>query len=529
MNLVPKNTPGRRLPLSGRRLVDVLAAAGFLLALTAALLWMGQAAVVPLAYAHEIKIPVIVDTDMALDDVRALAMMFNSPHVEVKAVVTADGSSSAQAGYRNLLRILKFLEAPEIPVGRGKSLDQPPPAWRERSESLGWAQLPAAAAASAAAQESAPEAVSVIISTLSKAEDTKITYVCLGPLTNLAGVLEKNPSARDRIAGILYAGTPPDAPDPDWNTSRDRQAARAVFSCGLPLYTFSTGSPGGSAEPFSFDSELLQDIRKYSTRSARLIDLLHSDSRMQKLMQNRHFKIWDELVALYLNDSSLGGREPVQIKNNLFAFSQWDWKTVRPAYLELVSGIDSQKLSPRIPVILEQYPTNPGDFREDLRPLIPKIIAVHGVEEWKAALLTNELHRHLGIYSIFGAKMGIRAREILGASLDELSVESMAGLKPPVSCMNDGLQVSTGASLGRGTIRVIEEKALPEATFVFGSKKLHMRIKDDILKRIQADIKDIVQRFGSLTPQYFEEVRKLSFRYWADMNRSQIFEETLGE
>jgi len=148
-------------------------------------------------------------------------------------------------------------------------------------------------------------------------------------------------------------------------------------------------------------------------------------------------------------------------------------------------------------VVLSSYPTQPVLFQEDLRPLVPGIIALYGLEEWQTTVLTNELHRHLGIYSILGAKMGIRARELLSASLDELAVESLAGLTPPVSCFNDGLQVATGDSLGRGTISVpTTASPTAEAVFVKGSRRLHLRLKDEIRNRIRADIQQAVQQHG---------------------------------
>lgn len=41
------------------------------------------------------------------------------------------------------------------------------------------------------------------------------------------------------------------------------------------------------------------------------------------------------------------------------------------------------------------------------------------MQEWTAVLLTNELHRHLGMWNIVGAKMGIRAMEVLTAPFDD--------------------------------------------------------------------------------------------------------------
>jgi len=52
-------------------------------------------------------------------------------------------------------------------------------------------------------------------------------------------------------------------------------------------------------------------------------------------------------------------------------------------------------------------------------PYTVNIIEAHGLEEWKAVLLTNELRRHFGMCSIIGAKMGIRVREVLNAPFDE--------------------------------------------------------------------------------------------------------------
>lgn len=189
-------------------------------------------------------------------------------------------------------------------------------------------------------------------------------------------------------------------------------------------------------------------------------------------------------------------------------------------------GSGAPLLSVRPPTVLNAYPTESGLFQDDVRPMVDSIISAHGAEEWNATLLTNELHRHLGTYSIIGAKMGIRAREILGAGMDELSVESHAGGEPPLSCLNDGLQVSTGASLGRGTISIEKNISLPEALFFYANKRLKLRLKLTVTERIAGDIASAVKRFGNLTPAYFAEVRRLSLNHWLDLKRSDIFEES---
>ena len=175
----------------------------------------------------------------------------------------------------------------------------------------------------------------------------------------------------------------------------------------------------------------------------------------------------------------------------------------------------------RHPVVLAAFPTKPEQFQSDVRPFVAEIIARDGEEEWNTAVLVHELHRHLATFSILGAKMGLRARELLGASLDDLSVESHAGMKPPMSCFNDGLQVSTGASLGRGTISVANTTTpSPEAIFILGDKRLRLRVKPALFQRLQDSMRKISGGMNST------EARRASIETWAELDRREIFEET---
>jgi pyrimidine-specific ribonucleoside hydrolase len=490
-------------------------------------------------WAHEEQAPVVIDTDMALDDVRAVSLLLSSQHLKVKAIVTSDGASSAAVGCENLRRILLFLGREEIPIGAGRPLDAPPPSWRGISETLGGAELSPAAKSNN--QSIAPDAVqglasstgsdsrkntcfdsvSVILNALQEA-DGGVSYLCIGPLTNLADILNRNPAVRDRIKSIFFYGTLPQETDSDWNTSRDLQAAKTVFAAGIPLYVFRLRDE----QLLGFDAGLLGDIHNFNSPASRLISLLHREERTQKLLSQGHFKAWDETVALYMDNPRLGSFTRADGQYPIFRLANWEREAARASYLEILSRSEVGKLEQRIPVVLESYPMHPSQFQEDLRPWVAKIIAMHGIEEWKATVLTNELHRHLGIYSILGAKMGILAREMLNASLDELTVESHASLKPPLSCLNDGLQVATGASLGRGTITVRENGGhAMEAVFSQGNKRLRLRLKDSVRERIKADIQHAVERYGDMTPEYFREIRRLSFHYWADMKRGEIFDQ----
>jgi len=163
---------------------------------------------------------------------------------------------------------------------------------------------------------------------------------------------------------------------------------------------------------------------------------------------------------------------------------------------------------------------------DDIRKISEAAIGRFGPKEWRTVLLTNEIHGHLGIYSILGAKMGLRAIDILGTPDHDspLYVLSYAGLIPPVSCLNDGLQISTGSTLGNGRIRVSDEKARPEAAFTKDGKTILLRLKKEYRERIEEDIREGVSRFGH-SPEYWDYVRSLALRYWSEWDRSVIFEQ----
>lgn len=166
----------------------------------------------------------------------------------------------------------------------------------------------------------------------------------------------------------------------------------------------------------------------------------------------------------------------------------------------------------------------PLDFyADDVRDIVGTCIERYGEREWKIITLTNEIHGHLGIYSTLGAKMGLYATELLQA--DSISVLSFAGSQPPISCFNDGLQVSTGASLGHGLIGISDEaEKRAEAVFTCGRKSVRLRLKPQYENAVIADIKKGVALYGN-SPEYWLYVRTLALEYWRDWDRKEIFTE----
>ena len=177
-----------------------------------------------------------------------------------------------------------------------------------------------------------------------------------------------------------------------------------------------------------------------------------------------------------------------------------------------------------------------------IEAMAERTIARWGKEEWRAVILTNEIHGHIGIYSTIGAKMGIYALEFISRccnKAEELKVLSFAGSRPPISCFNDGLQISTGATLGHGAIEIAKScaeskecadarvEAIVRFRAICGTeaKEMQLRVwlKEELRQQIAGDIANAVKQYGH-TPDYWLQVRRLALDYWQQWNRAEIFE-----
>ncbi len=76
------------------------------------------------------------------------------------------------------------------------------------------------------------------------------------------------------------------------------------------------------------------------------------------------------------------------------------------------------------------------------------------------------LHGHLGPYLVVGIRMGLLALRELGCpGYFGIRAESEAGRATPLSCLNDGVQIGSGCTAGKGNLRIVGE-GTPRVRFV---------------------------------------------------------------
>lgn len=174
----------------------------------------------------------IVDVDMGVlnDDAVALFMLLNSPNVEVLGVTVVPGNTWMENGTAYSLRQLELVGRTDIPVFQGvrEPLMGSRQPWLEAEERL-WGRSEYLGAYGRQRPESylkldreppigypttkpADEhAVDFIVRAV-KAHPNQVTIFALGPATNLALAVRKNPEIVPLIKQVLYMGGSVDVP-----------------------------------------------------------------------------------------------------------------------------------------------------------------------------------------------------------------------------------------------------------------------------------------------------------------------------
>ena len=208
-------------------------------------------------------------------------------------------------------------------------------------------------------------------------------------------------------------------------------------------------------------------------------------------------------------------------KLNVRYSTDYDVNGVREAMTDMINGTYVSDHN----IVFNKFPVERGMFNYDIRPIIDTAIALYGYDEWKANVMTDEFHGHLGVFSIVGAKMGIKARELFGTGPDVIDVTTFAGSKPPYSCLNDGIQVSTGATLGMGTIHLAADSVTrPSAIFRYKGRAFLISLKKEYLEKVDSDINEGIVKFGLLDDGYWKLIRQNAIKYWVEWDRNKIFD-----
>jgi pyrimidine-specific ribonucleoside hydrolase len=256
--------------------------------------------------------PVIIDTDMAPDDWMAILYILQRPEIDLRAItVTGTGEAHCEPGVRHALGLVALSGHAPIPVACGR--EQPlqgahafPASWRSFVDDLTGLSLP---------EGSNPTPGSSSLENLQQAITSSpepLTILALGPLTNLAELVQKDPSLANRFRVIAMGGAIDvmgnvGASEPsidnqvaEWNIYVDPLALKILLDSGVSLTLVPLDATGDV--PVTLDFLRRLQANAFTPESRFVRDLLAV--QVAKIASG-FYDFWDPLSAATLVDESL--------------------------------------------------------------------------------------------------------------------------------------------------------------------------------------------------------------------------------
>jgi inosine-uridine nucleoside N-ribohydrolase len=181
---------------------------------------------------------VILDVDTGTDDAVALMTAALSPDLELVGATSVNGNTTIDYTTENTLRVLDFIGLPQVPVHRG--MDRPlvrTDVKRGMAERIHGDMLDLPPVSNGATLQPG-HAVDWLIETY-LASDGDIVLCPVGPLTNIAMAIQREPRIVERIPEIVIMGGAHDhgniTASAEFNIWLDPEAARIVVNCGRPI------------------------------------------------------------------------------------------------------------------------------------------------------------------------------------------------------------------------------------------------------------------------------------------------------
>ena len=261
----------------------------------------------------------LVDTDVAGDDLVALAFLLSAPHVTIAAItVSGTGEAHCDGGVDVVLRLLERLEAPEIPVACGRETPLAgshafPDLWRAHVDAGAGLDLPQTA------RTASPSTAVELIKALSKSNEG-LHVLTLGPLTNLADALLADPNLAGRLGpvtgmggalhvpgNLVCCGAPLDNKVAEWNIYVDPRAAQVLVESGVKPRFVSLDGTNQVPVTTAFAGRLLEPS---GSAGRRLVAELFAAN---PFMGDGSFFLWDPLAAQMAAGYPVGSFSPAAI------------------------------------------------------------------------------------------------------------------------------------------------------------------------------------------------------------------------
>lgn len=181
---------------------------------------------------------IIIDTDPGIDDALTFLLALASPEIKLEALTTTQGNVTLETATRNALAILELAQAGGVPVVAGSVVPLVQPlrasAHVHGQSGVGNAKLP-----DPKNKPVEQHAVDYLIERV-LAEPNELSIFPIGPLTNIAMAIRKEPKFAKAVKELVIMGGAVlehgnVTPQAEFNIYVDPHAAHIVFHSGIPI------------------------------------------------------------------------------------------------------------------------------------------------------------------------------------------------------------------------------------------------------------------------------------------------------
>jgi len=313
---------------------------------------------------------IIIDTDPGVDDTMAIFLALASAELDVIGLTTIFGNVETELATTNALRLLELAGHHEIPVAKGAAapLTRPfagPVPFVHGEDGQGNVFLPPPET------QAVPEAAAAFMARQVMAHPGEITMVPIGPLTNIALALRREPGIVTNVQEVVLMGgnalVPGNAsPAAEANVLNDPEAADVVFGAAWPVTMVGLDvthqvhmTPEQIARHAQVASPMAQHLAKIVPFYQSFFETAYSAWKLQGIY------VHDASAIAYLIDPTL------------FEVKRW------PIRVE-TEGLGRGKTWPAIPSSSEVGYQAPAPWRD--RPLVNVCVGVEGARLVELAL-----------------------------------------------------------------------------------------------------------------------------------------------
>ena len=182
---------------------------------------------------------IIIDTDPGVDDALTFLLALASPEIQLEALTTVCGNIGIEKTTRNALAVLELAGASHIPVARGCALPLVGTPGKSGEAVHGVSGVGKAILPEPKSQPVNQHAIDYLIERI-LAEPQQITLFTIGPMTNLALAIRKEPRIVPALKELIIMGGAIRqggnvTPLAEFNIHADPHAAHIVFHSGIPI------------------------------------------------------------------------------------------------------------------------------------------------------------------------------------------------------------------------------------------------------------------------------------------------------